>query len=468
MKRFAYTLLHHVASVALVAVLCLTIAAPASSQRTAAARRQPNFVIIYVDDLGYGDLSAYGARAIKTPNIDRLAREGMKLTNFYSIAPVCTPSRAGLLTGRYPARMGIEQMHLSDVLFPNDKTGLPQSETTIARALKTRGYRTAAIGKWHLGHVSPYLPTDHGFDYYYGIPYSNNMTPTPLMRNAEVVEEPVKQDTLTKRYTEEAIRFIEEAKDSPFFLYLPHTMPHIPLFASEPFRGRSAGGLYGDVVEELDWSTGEVLGALRRLGLDRNTLVVFSSDNGPWFQGSPGNLRGRKGTTYDGGVRVPGIFRWTGRIPAGTISDGIASTLDIFPTIVAATGETNVAEATKQPLDGQDILPFLLQRERQSPHDLLLFFDGLYLQTARAGRWKIRVADWDIPRYTAAQSQRKNIRLRRSQLFDMAIDAAESYDMATRHPDVVRDLEARIASALRTFPEEIQQANAALLATVQP
>lgn len=441
----------------LIIALTLALASPA------AAQRPPNVIIIYADDLGYGDLSGFGAQAIKTPHLDRLMREGIKLTNFYSIAPVCTPSRAGLMTGRYPARMGSAQMRLSNVLFPTDKTGLPQSETTLARALKARGYATACIGKWHLGHHAPHRPTDHGFDSYYGIPYSNDMKPTPLMRNAEVVEETAQQETLTRRYTEESIRFIEGAKDRPFFLYLAHNMPHIPLFASENFRGKSAGGLYGDVVEELDWGVGQITAALKRLNLERETIVVFASDNGPWFQGSPGPLRGRKGTTHDGGVRVPGIVRWTGRIRPNSVSAEPLGTIDLFPTILAAAGEANPAAASKLPLDGKNVLPVLLNTRLKSPQELIVFFDGLYLQTARAGRWKIHVARWDVPRYTAASNQQKNLRWPRSQLYDMTTDVSESYDMALSHPEVVRDLEAKIAATLRTFPEEIQAANAELL-----
>lgn len=479
MKRFTPLPLSLLFKMALCALLVLAATTPVWSHRITSttsqrqpSRRPPNIIIIYADDLGYGDLSCYGSRAIKTPNLDRMAREGIRLTSFYSVAPVCTPSRAGLLTGRYPARMGVEQMQLRNVLFPKDTTGLPQSETTIARALKERGYQTSCVGKWHLGHVAPHRPLDHGFDSYFGIPYSNDMKPTPLMRNAEIIEEPAKQETLTKRYTEEAVRFIDQWKERLFFLYLAHTMPHIPLFASTGFRGKSAGGLYGDTVEELDWSVGQVLAALKRHNLDRDTLIIFSSDNGPWYQGSPGSLRGRKGTTYDGGVRVPGIMRWTGNVPAGIVSDEPASTIDLFPTAlaIAAAGENNAAAtaavAARQPLDGRDIMPLLRNRTKQSPHDLLLFFDGIYLQTARAGRWKIHVAQWNIPRYTAASAQQRNIRLPKSQLFDMTADVAEGYDVAAEHLDVVRDIERRITTALRTFPEEIQQANADLLESV--
>ena len=449
--------------VGIVVAVLLLVSGSIPRKVTIAAPRQPNIVFIYADDMGYGDLGCYGAKAIRTPNLDRMAAEGLRLTNFYSVSPVCTPSRAALLTGRYAARMGIENMRLANVLFPNDSTGLSPEETTVARALKARGYLTAAIGKWHLGHKAPHRPIDTGFDYYFGIPYSNDMNPSILMRDGEVIEQPVNQDTLTKRYTEEAISFIEKSKDKPFFLYLPHNMPHIPLHASEKFRGKSAGGLYGDVVEELDWGVGEVLKTLKRLGLDRDTIVFFSSDNGPWYQGSPGPLRGRKGWTYEGGIREPGIVRWPGQIKAGSVSDEPAATIDFFPTALALAGEKNPASATKLPLDGHNVLPFLLGQEKKTPDNLYLFFDGQYLQTARAGRWKIHVARWNIPRYTAASAQQKNIRLGRPELYEMTVDAGESYDQAADHQEVVKELKARLAAALKTFPEEIRQANAELM-----
>ena len=432
-------------------------------QQAAPAQQKPNIIFIYADDMGYGDLGCYGAKAFKTPNLDRMAAEGLKLTSFYSVSPICTPSRAALMTGRYAARMGIEQMQLANVLFPKDQTGLSQSEITIARALKDRGYATACIGKWHLGNVKPHRAIDHGFEYYFGIPYSNDMTPTPLVRNDKVVEEPANQDTLTRRYTEEAIGFIEREKSKPFFLYLAHNMPHIPLHASERFKGKSAGGLYGDVIEELDWSVGEVLSALKRLGLDRETIVFFSSDNGPWYQGSAGPLRGRKGWTYDGGVREPGIVRWPGRIRAGRVSDEPLSTIDFFPTALRLAGGENTATAAHKPLDGKDLSTFLFGRDGKGPDNLYLFFDGPYLQTVRAGRWKIHVARWNIPRYTAASRQQKNILLAAPELYDMTIDIGESYDVASAHSDVVSSLRARIIAALKTFPKEIQEANTELL-----
>lgn len=429
----------------------------------AATGRGPNIVFIYADDLGYGDLSCYGAKAIRTPNLDRMATEGLQLTHFYSVSPVCTPSRAALLTGRYAARMGIQQMHLSNVLTYEDKTGLPTDETTVATALKARGYATACIGKWHLGHLAPHRPIDHGFDYYYGIPYSNDMKPSILMRNGEIIEQPVSQDTLTQRYTQEAVSFIEKSKGRPFFLYFAHNMPHIPLHASDKFKGRSMAGLYGDVVEEVDWSVGEVLGALKRLGLDRETIVFFSSDNGPWYQGSPGPLRGRKGWTHDGGVRVPLVARWPGHIKAGRVSDEPLATLDFYPTAMALAGEPNASATTRLPLDGKNALPFVLAQRQKSPDNLYLFFDKEFLQTARAGRWKIHVARWNIPRYTAASGQQKNVALANPELFDMSVDPGESYNVAARYPSVAKELQARIAAALRSFPDEIQKANAELL-----
>jgi arylsulfatase A-like enzyme len=456
------------AAIALTIVAKMRFPAPGASGQT-----RPNIVFIYADDLGYGDLSCYGAKAIRTPNLDRMAAEGLRLTSFYSVAPVCTPSRAALMTGRYAARMGIEQMHLSNVLTFQDKTGLPTDETTVATALKGHGYATACVGKWHLGHLAPHRPIDHGFDYYYGIPYSNDMQPSVLKRMGlkrmdEVIEQPVKQETLTLRYTQEAVKFIEQSKGKPFFLYLPHNMPHIPLYASEKFKGKSAAGAYGDAVEEVDWSVGEILSALKRLGLDRDTIVFFSSDNGPWYEGSAGPLRGRKGWTYDGGVREPFIARWPGHIRAGTVSDEPLATIDFFQTALALAGAETPSAASKLPLDGKNGLPFLLGRQKSAPENIYLFFDKEFLQTARFGRWKIHVARWNIPRYTAASAQQKNMTLSKPELFDMSTDPGESFNVADRHEDVVKDLQSRIGAALKTFPAEIQKANAELMTGSKP
>lgn len=299
--------------------LLASAAAAAGSRLLAAPARSPNIVFILCDDLGFGDLGVYGSR-IRTPNFDRLASEGVRFTNFCSADPVCSPSRAALLTGRYPTRVGVPR-----VLFPQDADGLSLDETTLADILKARGYSTMCIGKWHLGRPRRYLPTSRGFDEYFGIPYSNDMTPRVLMHNTDVIEPAADLTSLTARYTDQARKFIDRAKGSPFFLYMPHTFPHIPLAASARFRGKSVEGLYGDVVEEIDWSLGEVVAALERNGLEQDTLIMCSSDNGPWYQGSPGKLRGRKNTTYEGGVREPFIARWKGRIPGGRVSDGLAS-----------------------------------------------------------------------------------------------------------------------------------------------
>jgi arylsulfatase A len=354
-------------------------------------------------------------------------------------------------------------MHLSNVLTADDREGLPKDETTIASALQKRGYSTACIGKWHLGVTEGFRAVDRGFDYYFGIPYSNDMQPSVLVRNTEKIEEPVEQDTLTARYTQEALAFIERSKAGPFFLYLPHNMPHIPLHASARFRGRSRGGPYGDAVEEIDWSTGEILSKIESLRLDRSTLVAFSSDNGPWYEGSPGWLRGRKGSTYEGGVRVPGIFRWPGSIPAGMVSDEPVCTLDFVPTAAAAAGISDPASANRLPLDGRDVLPLLTGTESKVPDRLLLFFDSVFLQTARYGPWKIHVARWRVPRYIPGYSGEDNIILEKPELYDLSSDPSESYDLAGEHADVVLSLRARIAEALRTFPGEIRDANSELM-----
>jgi arylsulfatase len=429
--------------------LLASATAAIGSQLLGAKTAAPNIVFILCDDLGFGDLGCYGSK-IRTPNLDRLASEGMRFTNFCSADPVCSPSRAALLTGRYPTRVGVPR-----VLFPTDTEGLNLDETTLANMLKARNYRTMCIGKWHLGRPAEYLPTSRGFDEYFGIPYSNDMTPRVLMHNAEVIEQTANLETLTQSYTEQARKFIQESKASPFFLYMPHTFPHIPLAASVRFRGKSSEGLYGDVVEEIDWSVGEVLQSLKTNGLEQNTLVMFSSDNGPWYQGSPGKLRGRKNTTYEGGVREPFIARWPGRIPKGRVSDALASMMDVFPTVAALCGGT----LPQKPLDGIDIWPLLSGQKQSIERAPLLYFDNWDLQCARWMNWKLHIARHNTAAYTPAPpGGRRSYLLPQPELYNLATDPDESYDIAPANPQIVSQIQTKIAGMIKDFPEQVRTA----------
>lgn len=415
-----------------IALTFVLLAAPAF-----AADPPPNFVILFADDLGYGDLGCYGHPTIRTPNLDRMAAEGMRFTQFYCAAPVCTPSRAALLTGRLPIRSGMCSSK-SNVLYQTSSGGLPASEITIAEALKAKKYATACIGKWHLGHLPQYLPTRNGFDSFYGLPYSNDMTNkatggVPLLRNEEIIENPTDLSTLTPRYTAEAIKFIEGHKEQPFFLYLPYTYPHVPLHASDEFRGRSARGLFGDAVEEVDWSVGQILDTLRKSGLSERTFVFFTSDNGPWLVkklngGSPGLLREGKGTTFEGGMREPGIAWWPGKIKP-TVSLEMGSTLDLLPTILSLAG---AAASTDRPLDGYDISPVLLGNG-SSPRQEMVFYNGEELFAYRKGRYKIHVVTSD---YCHKGFRPQNPPL----LYDLLEDPSEKYDIAAEKPEVVAEL----------------------------
>ena len=425
----------------------------AAAAGLAAQTRKPNIVLIYADDLGYGDLGCYGSN-IRTPNLDRLASEGTRLTQCLSANPVCSPSRAALLTGRYPTRVGVPR-----VLFPKDEVGLPDGETTIAQMLQPEGYKTMCIGKWHLGHHEKFLPTNRGFDEYYGIPYSNDMAPRVLLHSlpgkVETLEQTATLETLTPRYTDQATGFIERSRQSPFFLYMPHTYPHIPLGASVKFRGKSKQGLYGDVVEELDWSVGEILASLKKHQLERNTLVLFSSDNGPWYQGSPGPLRGRKGSTYEGGVRVPLLARMPGRVATGKVCNGLASTMDVLPTIAKLCG---VTPPTK-PLDGIDIGPMLSGRQPSIEREALLYFDAWNAQCIRKGNYKLHVSRYNSQVYSPPPAAgRINLPLPRPELYDLAADPNESYDIAPEAPQVVKELTTTLERLLTTFPQEVKTA----------
>jgi arylsulfatase A-like enzyme len=417
------------------------------------ADRPPNVVLVYADDLGYGDVGAYGATRIRTPHVDRLAAEGVRFTDFYVAQAVCSASRAALLTGAYPNRVGI-----LGALFPASTNGIAAGETTLAEVLKGRGYATAIYGKWHLGHLPPFLPTRHGFDDYLGLPYSNDMWPShpermkfpplPLYSRDAVLTVNPDQSQLTGEYARRAVGFIEANRERPFFVYLAHAMPHVPIFSSGRFRGRSRQGLYGDVVEEIDDSVGQVLAALRRLGLERDTLVVFASDNGPWLSygdhaGSAGPLREGKGTAFEGGVRVPFVARWPGRIPAGSVVREPAMTIDVLPTIARIVA----APLPDRPIDGLDISPLLFgEAGARSPHEALLFYYGSELRALRGGRFKLvlphRSQTLDGKGGTGgipAKYRQADVPLA---LYDLVADIGETTDVAAAHPDVVARLQA--------------------------
>ena len=407
------------------------------------AKRPPNFIIVFCDDLGYGDIGCFGSKKHRTPNIDKMAAEGMKLTSFYVTSGVCTPSRSSLMTGCYPRRVDMHQSARNEwVLFPVAKKGLNPSEITIAEVLKAQGYATACVGKWHLGDQPRFLPTNQGFDYYFGIPYSNDMgsnqrkqnPPLPLLRNEEVIEAPVDQNTITKRYAEEVVKFITQNKDKPFFVYLPHTMPHNPVHSSDAFRGKSANKGYGDCVEEIDWSTGQILDCLKGLGLDENTLVVFTSDNGAASRwgGSNAPLSGFKGSTMEGGMREPCVVRWPGKIPAGKTCDEIACTMDLLPTFARLAGTAPPADRI---IDGKDIWPLMAgERDAKSPHEAFYYYYRDRLQAVRSGKWKLH-----LPRKTRPRNNKQPQNVP-AKLYDLNADIAEKNDLSDNHSGVVARL----------------------------
>ena len=387
-----------------------------------AAAAQPNIILILADDLGYGDIGAYGATLIKTPHIDRLAEEGVRFTDFYASSNVCTPSRAGLLTGRYAVRDGLADRTVT----VNDTRGLPPGSTTMASLLQNHGYRTGLFGKWHLGHhTNDQLPNFHGFDEFYGLLHPND-DEQPLYRNTRRSTEPLVQGALTRRFTEEAERFIDTSNEQPFFLYMSHTAPHIPLVPSPAFANTSEAGAYGDVVQELDWSVGRLLDALERNGIAGNTVIVFTSDNGPFPEGSAGGLRGGKATAWDGGYRVPFIARWPGRIPAGSASNAMAMNIDLLPTFAAIVG---APVPPSHVVDGRNILPLLSGDLQESPHEALYFFNHDRIAAVRTQDWRIVVrADYrNIERHLPDH----NVLL----LFDMRKDPEERYSMAAHQPE---------------------------------
>ncbi len=447
----------------------LAAAAGGLPQTMAAERpsgRPPNIVIVFTDDQGYQDLGCFGSPDIETPNIDRMRREGMKFTDFYVTQPVCSASRAGLLTGCYSNRVGI-----MGALGPRSKHGIADREMTLAEVVKQKGYATACYGKWHLGHHPQFLPTNHGFDDYFGLPYSNDMWPyhpkvmhlpmekrlkrwphLPLIEGTEVVNPKVgheEQRMLTTWYAERATAFIEEHKEEPFLLYLAHSMPHVPLYVSEKFKGKSEAGLYGDVIMEIDWSVGQVLKTLETHGLERDTLVMFTSDNGPWLAygehaGSALPLREGKGTTFDGAVREPTVMWWPGKIPAGEVCREPVMTIDVLPTVARLVG----AELPEHPIDGEDIWPLMAgEAGARSPHEALYFYWRRHLQAVRSGKWKLHFPHgYRTLKGRPGGKGGKPVRYSRGKiglaLFDLENDISESENVAEEHPEVVARLKA--------------------------
>jgi len=423
-----------------------------SSFKQASRIDKPNVVIIFCDDVGYADVGVFGAKGYKTPHLDRMAAEGVKFTDFYAAAPSCTPSRAALMTGCYPQRVS-----LPNVIGPNAKVGISSDEKTIAEILKPLGYATACYGKWHLGDKPKFLPMRHGFDDYFGLPYSNDMWPhhptsdrypdLPLIEGERVIEYNPDQTQLTTWYTERSVKFIEKNKDRPFFLYLPHSMAHVPLFVSDKFKGKSERGLYGDVMMEIDWSVGQILSTLKRLGIDKKTLVIFSSDNGPWLSygdhaGSALPLREGKGTTFDGGQRESTIMRWPGRIPTGLVCKEPASTMDILPTVAELTG----AELPAHTIDGKNIWPLMSGKPgAKSPHEAFFYYRGYALEAVRSGKWKLHLPH--AYRTLAGRQGGTGGRPAKYEqgkiglsLFDLEKDIGERNDVSAQYPDVVERL----------------------------
>jgi len=463
-----------------VAFLGATLVAALSVTGDTAANHKPNVVIILADDLGYGDLGCYGHPAFKTPHLDRMAAQGVRMTQFNCPAPFCAPTRASLLTGRYPFRCGMVANPAPDGGPAADSLALPAGEVTLAQVLRAAGYRTGMLGKWHLGHKPGSLPTDRGFDEYYGIPYSNDMRPVQVLQNTQVVEYPVVQATLTRRYTDRAVRFIQDNKSRPFFLYFAHAMPHKPLAVSEEYYRQSGHGLYADVMAELDACVGRVLQTLKAAGVDDDTLVVFTSDNGPWFGGSTGGLRGMKSTSWEGGYRVPMIARWPGRIPAGQTRSQLAVMMDLFATVLEATGAKMPDDRV---LDGRNLLPVLTQ-DAASPHEVIFGHQGAKLAAVRDNRWKLHVLSarewrlrpgpdgkWLDPRapdgvtilapYEQYQPDahpglRTGDAPAAMQLYDLQADPGEQHDVAAAHPDVVKRLEAAHAAMVRQVPPNLK------------
>jgi len=477
-QLFANTILYFFAQ-------CFILVIPTLKAQTVPLKNKsvPNLIIIFCDDLGYGDLPAYGGTQTETPHLNQLVKEGVRFTEFYAAQAVCSASRAALLTGCYPNRIGI-----SGALGPGSKTGLSSDETTLAEILKKRGYATAIIGKWHLGDREKFLPLQHGFDYYYGLPYSNDMWPVnynglpyndttlyrgrypllPLYKNNQIIERIQTlndQATLTTRYTEEAVNFIRSHQKQPFFLYLPHSMPHVPLAVSDKFKGKSKQGLYGDVLMEIDWSVGKIMQTLKQLKLDNNTLVIFASDNGPWMNygnhaGNTGGLREGKGTSFEGGQKVPCIMRWPGKIPGGTICTQLAATLDILPTIA------NITQSTlpKQTIDGVDITALLFNpQSKPIRENFYYYYRQNSLEAVRNQQFKLvlphegRSYEHQLPGkdgYPGTAPENVPVPMA---LYDLRRDPGERYDVQEAYPEIVKELSQLAEKARTALGDDLQR-----------
>ncbi len=406
---------------------------------TMTSPKKPNFILINCDDLGYGDLACYGSKVNATPFLDQMAREGIRFTDYHVMSPVCSASRAALMTGCYPQRVGI-----NGVLFPGEAIGLHPNEITIASILKQQGYRTKIVGKWHCGDQPPFLPTKHGFDEYYGLPYSNDMgiqgkpenlhkrIPLPLMLNDEVIQQQPDQRGLTERYAEQCVRFIRENRDRPFFLYLAHMYVHVPLFVPQRFLNQAKNGGYGGAVECIDWVAGLLFDELKRYGLDENTLVIFTSDNGSRARGEGGSndpLRGTKFTTWEGGQRVPFIMRWPGRVRAGVVCSELITSMDVLPTLARLAG---AFEPTDRKIDGKDLAPLMFNKESAtSPHEQFFHYRLENLEAVRRGKWKLHLARGNGFKISEAI---------KPELYDLTADIGETTNVADQNPEIVKQL----------------------------